>query len=198
MLDGLRQLAGRPGRVVRLRLEAGDPVGERLEPPIEPGEAARLVGRGREAVAGAPLVARERLVERRAAAGNRLAVLRRVQLGPDLRRLARPQPRGRDLGRLVFRDLEPAGQLARIELELRERRPVRPPAVDRPGHRRPQRLVPAERVEQVALPALVEESLLLVLAVDLDEGAGHVGEARRGHRLVVEAGRRPAGRGHVA
>ena len=56
----------------------------------------------------------------------------------------------------------------------------------------------AERVEQVALPALVEQALLLVLAVDLDEGTGHVGEARRRHRLIVEARRRPAGRGHLA
>ena len=56
----------------------------------------------------------------------------------------------------------------------------------------------AERVEQVALPALVEEPLLVVLAVDLDERAGDLGEAGGGHRLVVEPGRRPAGGGHLA
>ena len=50
----------------------------------------------------------------------------------------------------------------------------------------------AERVEQVALAALVEEPLLVVLAVDLDERPGDLGEARRGHGLVVEAGRRAA------
>ncbi len=42
-----------------------------------------------------------------------------------------------------------------------------------------------ERVEQVALPALVEQPLLIVLPVDLDEGPGHVRQSRRGHRLVI-------------
>ena len=72
-----------------LRLEAGDPLGERLEPPVEPGEAARLVGRDRDGVAGAPLVGRERLVRASRCRGRspRRAASRRA--GPGSRR---PRP----------------------------------------------------------------------------------------------------------
>ncbi len=59
-------------------------------------------------------------------------------------------------------------------------------------------LVAAEAIEQVALPALVEQSPLVVLAVDLDEGADLVRQPRRGHGRVVEAGRGPAARGDLA
>ena len=58
--------------------------------------------------------------------------------------------------------------------------------------------MPAEPVEQVALPALVEQALLVVLAVDLDERPDLVGQARGGDRLVVEPRRGAAARGHLA
>ena len=51
---------------------------------------------------------------------------------------------------------------------------------------------PPNAVEQVALPALVEQPLLVVLAVDLDERADLVGEAGRGDGRVVEPGGRSA------
>ena len=60
------------------------------------------------------------------------------------------------------------------------------------------RLVPTEAVEQVALPALVEQMLLVVLAVDLDERPDLLGEASGGHRLVVEARGRAAAGGDLA
>ena len=104
-----------------------------------------------------------------------------------------------DLGGLVLEELDPAGQLARVDRQLGERRPVRPPALDGVGHRRARRRMPAERVEQVALPALVEQPLLVVLAVDLDERPDLVGEPRRGRRSRRRAGpssgRRPPPRG---
>ena len=50
----------------------------------------------------------------------------------------------------------------------------------------------AERVEQVALPAFVEEPLLVVLAVDLDERSRDLAEPGGGDRLVVQPGRRAA------
>jgi hypothetical protein len=56
----------------------------------------------------------------------------------------------------------------------------------------------AEGVEQLALPALVEEALLVVLAVDLDEPSGHVRQPRRRHRFVVHSGSRSAGGGNLA
>ena len=56
----------------------------------------------------------------------------------------------------------------------------------------------AERVEQVALPALVEQALLLVLAVDLDQRPDLVGQPRGGRGDVVEAGRRSTAGRHLA
>ena len=58
--------------------------------------------------------------------------------------------------------------------------------------------MPAERVEQVALPALVEQALLVVLAVDLDERADLLGEPGGGDRLVVEPRGRAATGGDLA
>ena len=99
---------------------------------------------------------------------------------------------------LVLEEVDPAGQLARVDRELGERGPVRPPALDHVGHRRARRSVPPERVEQVALPALVEEPLLVVLAVDLDERPDLVGEPRRGRREVVEPRAGAAAGRHLA
>ena len=48
------------------------------------------------------------------------------------------------------------------------------------------------------MPALIEEPLLIVLAVDLDEPSGKLGQPGRRHALVVDAGRRSAGRGDLA
>ena len=56
----------------------------------------------------------------------------------------------------------------------------------------------AEGIEEVALPALVEESLLIVLAMDLDEPAGRVREPRGGDGLVVQPGRGAAARRDLA
>ena len=61
------------------------------------------------------------------------------------------------------------------------------PAIARAG-----RAVTAERVEQVALPALVEQPLLVVLPVDLDQRPDLVGEPRGGRGLIVEPGGRAA------
>ena len=57
------------------------------------------------------------------------------------------------------------------------------------GHRGTGRGVPAERVEQVALPALIEQALLVVLAVDLDQRPDLVGEPRCGRGDRRRAGR---------
>ena len=95
-------------------------------------------------------------------------------------------------------DLEPADELPRIEAQGRQRGPVHAPALDGRGHRGPRLAEPAERVEQVALDPLVEEPLLVVLAVDLDERSGRLGQSRRRDRLVVDPGGRAAGRAHLA
>ena len=125
------------GDVVELRLEAGEPVGQRLEPRVEPGQAARLVRRGRDRVAGAALRrpraprgasrcrgrSPRRAARRRAGPGSRRP--RRRAAGP--RRSPPPRARASSSRRASSRG---------SSSQLRERRPVRPPAVDRPGHRR--------------------------------------------------------------
>ena len=187
------------GDVAQLRLEARQPLGERLEPRIDPGDAARLAERDRDALARPATLGGQRLVDRGRPAGDGLAVLGGRQPRADLVRLAGAQARRRDLGRLVLEELQPARELARIDRRARARaaRFSRQRSTAR-RHRGAQRLVPAERVEQVALPALVEEALLVVLAVDLDERPDLVGEPRRGHRRVVEPGGRAAAGGDLA
>ena len=113
---------------------------------------------------------------------------RRRQPGADLVGLARPQPRRGDLRRLVLEELEPALQLPRVHRQRRQRGLVRPPRPDRGRHGGPLRPVAAERVEQVALPALVEQPLLVVLAVDLHERPGDRASRAGRDGLVVEAG----------
>ena len=120
------------------------------------------------------------------------------QPSPDLVGLAGSESRGGDLGRLVLEEVHPARELARVDRQLGEGRPVGAPALDDVGRRRPCRGVPAVRVEQVALPALVEQALLVVLAVDLDQRTDLVGEPRGGRGDVVEPGGRSAAGGHLA
>ena len=91
-----------------------------------------------------------------------------------------------------------AGNLPRVERELRKGRAVVPPPPNRRCHRRAQRLVVAVGVEEIALRAFVEQPLLLVLTVDLDEGCGNLAEPGRCHGLVVDPGRRPTRRRDLA
>ena len=125
-------------------------------------------------------------------------MLGRAEPGPDLVGLTDPQPRAFDLARLVLGELQPPDELARVEGQLAQGGLIRPPGFDRSSNGHSPRLEVAERVEQVALAALVEELLLVVLAMDLDERPGDLGQPRRGHRLIAQAGRGPAAGGHVA
>ena len=45
-------------------------------------------------------------------------------------------------------------------------------------------------VEQITLTGRITESLLIMLPVDVDEGANLVGETTDRHRLIVDAGNR--------
>ena len=102
---------------------------------------------------------------------DRLAVPRRVEAGADLGDLAGPDPGRGDLGRLVLDEGDPPLELGGIDRQRLEGGLVRPPGGHGRGHRRPLRVVTAVGVEEVALPALVEEAGLLVLAVDLHEAS---------------------------
>ena len=138
--------------------------------------------RGRRAVAG------ERVAERRAPR----AIASPCWAASSRARISSASPgrsRGRgDLVRLVLGELEPARQLARIDASSRSAARLARQRATGAGHRRTQLVVAAERVEQVALPALVEQALLLVLAVDLDERPDLVRQAGGGDRRVVDPG----------
>jgi hypothetical protein len=108
-------------------------------------------------------------VDLAAAAGDGLGVLGGRQFRSDLGRLTDPQPRVGNLPGLMILQLQTAGQLARIERQLGQDRLIGTPGLDRVGHRPALAFEPAEGIEQHPLPALIEEPLLIVLAVDLDE-----------------------------
>ena len=128
-----------------------------------------LAGRGGRRVARTATLCRDGVADRGTPPRDPLAVLRRCEPLAELRALSRSQSRRRDLGGLVLVDREPALELARIDRKLGEDGLVGPPSVDSGGHLCAQRFVAAERIEEVALPALIEEPLLVVLAVDLHE-----------------------------
>ena len=200
VLDALGQVADLGGDVLELGLEAGEPFRERLEPRVEAGQAARLADRdGRR---------RRGRRRRRRSSASWTAAAPRAIASPCWAAASRarissaspgPQPRRRRSRPTSCSSRStPAGQLARVDRQLGQRRPVRPPALDDVGHRRARRAMPAEGVEQVALPALVEQPLLVVLAVDLDERPDLVGEPRCGRRQVVEPGGRATAGRHLA
>ena len=130
VLDRIGQAADLERDVVELRLEPGQPLGQRLETRVEAGQTARLADRLRRRVAGARAVGGQRLPDRGRSPGDRLAMLGGRQPGADLVGLADSQPCRRDLGRLVLEQVDPAGELARVDRQLRERGAVGAPAFD--------------------------------------------------------------------
>ena len=98
-------------------------------------------------------------------------MLGRGQPGHELRGLAGAQFRTGDLRRLVLLQLETPRQFARVQRQLRERRLVLAPRLHGRRHRGAFALEATEGVEQLPLPALVEEPLLVVLARGSRPGA---------------------------
>ena len=189
---------------LRRRHPRARPRGRRAARP-----APRTAGRGgpSRATSRTAIAATSRAPAPSAVSASRTAAAPRAIASPcwaadqpsaDLVGLAGPEPGRGDLVRFVLEEVDPPGQLARVDRQLRERGPVRAPALDHVGHRGTSRGMPAERVEQVALPALVEQALLVVLAVDLDQRPDLVGEPGGGRGDVVEPGGRPAAGRHLA
>ena len=83
--------------------------------------------------------------------------------------LARAQAGRFDLGRGVVGQLQPSLDLARIDLQLAQRRVVLAPRPDRDRDFFAECPESAVRVEELALRDGVQQALLIVLAVDLDE-----------------------------
>ena len=159
------------------------------------GQAARLADGDRDRVAGARSVGGEGLADGGRSPGDRLAMLGRGRAAPGSRP-PRPAAAGRPRSRPPrARAGRPGGRARAARSPARpaphgSRASARPP----PAIVAPRVVVAAVRVEQVALPALVEQPLLVVLAVDLDERADLVGQPRRRRRHVVDPGGRAAGR----
>jgi hypothetical protein len=196
------------GHVVDLGVQSGQALGQRVEARVEARQLTRLPPGGRDALAcGAALpdaavlaasLAHQRRVDRRAAASDRLAMAGGPQASLDLVDLADPHARRGNLGGFVLRKIEATDELAGIDGQLGQGCPVRPPALHRSGNGLTGHPGAAVGVEQVALDALVEEPLLIVLAVDLDQPTSGLGQSRGGDRLVVEPGRRASARLHLA
>ena len=194
MVDALGERADLRGGVLELGLQAGEPLGDGLEARVDAGQRPRLANAAGDGLAGTSPLPVQRVADRGRAARDRLAVPRQLEPSPQLRRLAGTEASAADLLDLVAQQLEPPLHLARLDRDLGQRRPILAPALDRPRHLEPELRVAAERVEQLALPALVEQPRLLVLAVDLDERPDRLREPRRRHRLIVQPrGRSPAG-----
>ena len=199
VVDALGQRPRFHRHVRELRLETGQPLRQRLVPWIDAGDTTGLAQGDRR---GLPRAARPspRSASWTAAAPRAIASPCWAAASRARSSSTSPGPEARpgDLGRLVLEHLEPSGELAGVGDELVERRAVGPPRIDGRGHRRPGRPVPPERVEQVTLPASVEEALLVVLSVDLDERADLIGQPCGRHGLVVEPRRRTARGRHLA
>src|SRR6185295_5017023 len=139
-----------------------------------------------------------RRANRRGPPRDRLAMTSQLQAAPQLIGLAHRETRLRDLLDLVPEQLEPPLDLPRLDRQVGELAAVLTPALGGARHLGAQAPVARVRVEQLALPALVEQPRLLVLTVDLDERPDVLGQPRRRHRGVVEAGGRAPARADLA
>ena len=84
--------------------------------------------------------------------------------------------------------LQAPGKLARVEGKLGKNGLIAAPGLHGGCHGLTPVLEPPESVEQFALPALVQQTLLVVLPMNLDETPRHVRQAGRRHGLVVDPG----------
>ncbi len=189
MLHGLRKLARLRSRVLELGRQAEQTLRHWNVALVQPAQLAGPLRRRRRDLARSSPLPRECLVDLSAAPGDGLGMLGRGQPGLDLRGLARAEPCGGDLRGLVVLQLETAGQLARIQRQFRQSGLIPAPGLHGRGHGRALAFQAAERIEQLTLPALVEESLLIVLAVDLDEAPGDLRKVGGRDRFVVDSSR---------
>ena len=187
VVDGIGQVPDLCGNVRELRLETLEPGRQRLEPSVQTAEVPRLAKGDRGHFARTGAVGGECLHGSSPLPGRSPRHAGRPQAGPDLVGLPGSQPGRGDLGGLVLEEVDPSRQIARFDGQLGKRRAVRPPALHDVGHARTRRGMTAEGIEQVALPAFVEQALLLVLAVDLDERTDLFGEPRGGRGEIVQA-----------
>ena len=198
VLDAVCQGARLGCGILQLCGQAEQPLGHGLVAPVQTGKfTGSLSGLGGGFPGATPLPG-QGLVDLAAAASDRLGVLGGGQFPADLRSLAVAEPGGDYLARLMLLQLQAPCQFPRIECQFGQDRLIGAPRIHGRSHGLASAVQPPERVEQLALPALLQQSLLVVLAVDLDESAGHSSKPRRRHRFVVHSGGRSAGGGDLA
>ena len=197
VVDPVRERSRLIRDVGKFGLESAEPSDQGLEPRVEAGQALRLMEGHARHVAGAGAIGGQGVMQRLRPARDRFAVLGGDQPSADLLALTWSELRRGDLSRFVLEDVEPTDHLARVERGGIEGVAILAPAGDRVGNRRADRRMASECVEQVPLPALVEQPSLVVLTVDLDQWPDLLRQPRRGHGGVVEPGRGTAGRGDL-
>ena len=137
VVDAVGQAADLGGDVLQLGLQPGQPLGERLEPRVEPGQAARLADGDGRRVAGPGAVGGQRVADRGRSPGDRLAMLRGRQAGPDARRPRR-------VGGSPRRSRPPRARAGRPGGPARaDRSPARPARPGSPASARPRRPSPS-------------------------------------------------------
>ena len=198
VIDGIEKGAELARDVLQLGIGAGQALGDRLKPGIDPGECSSLPERRTERAACRLAVPVEGLPDCLPTGRDGLPVASRCQARPDVGGLGGPESGSGDLGDLVVQEVQKASEFTLIGRERGQGRPVLPPLRDGRRHGCACLRVATVRVEEIPLPALVEEPTLVMLAVDLDEGTGNLGEPGRRHGAIVDTRRGPTGQGHLA
>ena len=197
MFHALSQGTGLGRGVLQLRRQPEQAVGHGRVALVQAGQLPRPLGGQRQRFPCPTPLPGEGFVNLATTAGDRLGVLRRGQFRPDLGGLSDAQLGLLDLASLMLLQLQTPGQLTGIERELRQDRLVGPPGFHGRGHRRAPLLQTPECIQQLALPALVQETLLVVLSVDLHEPTCHFGQPGRRNGLVIYPRGRSTGRGNL-
>ena len=201
VVDLLDQRARLGGDVLELGLEPGEPLGEPAQRPSNRATSRGCPLGAGDRARGRP--ARFRRAASRATSAAPAAIVSPCCAVPSCARISAASPARSPAASISAASCSASSsrrsELARVERPARGAPPRSPATPRRP--RRPSRAPrqwPPIGVEQVALPTLVEQPLLIVLAVDLDQRPGRLGEPRRGDRLVVQPGRRAAVRADLA
>ncbi len=198
VVEGTRRPSQLRHHVIRLGEQRVDPLRQPRESPVQAGQVAAVPGDACQHVAGSRPLPRQPIAHQGHQALDLCGTGRGCQALADLVCLTGTEAGRLDLGRLVPVQLELSGHRPRIPLQRVQGRPVGPPCLHGRGHGRPQGRMPAVRVEQVPLVRGIEQPLLVVLAVDLHERPGHVGQPRGGDGGVVHPRGAAARRRHLA
>ncbi len=186
------------GDVVGLRLDTGNSIGECLRRWIQPCQLGHDRCGARDLVPRPARLTGKQVVRFLEQRRDALRVAGHAQPTAQLVNLARSRRGSLDLVGRVLGKLEASGELLGLDRQLAQRRLVRAQRLDGRGNGLAQLLMSAVRVENVALPRCGEQTLLLVLAVDLDQRLNDRRQPAGSHALVVDARDAAPLGGHLA